>query len=182
MIHGAYGYPEENWFGWLKRKLMALNIECHVPHLPTPKDQHLEKWLQVFAQQCQPFIHTQTILVGHSLGAAFILRWLERYPSMLKSVILVGAFIGTVGEEKFDAINNSFFKNSFDWQQIRQCALDFTCYHANNDPYVPREDFDFISRQLNAKKIVISKAGHFNRTSGYFQFPHLLNQLKQYVA
>jgi len=177
IVHGAYGHPEENWFGWLKRELNALNIECYVPQLPTPEEQNLAMWLEVFAQTCSHLIHPGTVMIGHSLGAAFILRWLELHPSSLSSVVLVGGFLGVVGDEKFDSINSSFFKTPFNFQQIKRRAQEFICYYGNNDPYVTREEFDFITHHLKAKKIIISNAGHFNTASGYSQFPHLLNQL-----
>src|SRR5262245_52989129 len=125
IAHGAYGHPEENWFGWLKRKLKAEGRVCLVPTLPTPKNQDLENWLNAFKCQVGHLIHSKTILIGHSLGAAFILRWLERNPNEVLSVILVGAFIGPVGDERFDDINQSFFQTPFHWSLLRNCCQNF---------------------------------------------------------
>ena len=180
IIHGAYGYPEENWFGWLKRELQDLNMDCHVPHFPTPEGQHLDRWLEIFDRDFQSLIHGNTILIGHSLGAAFILRWLETHPCSLASVILVGAFFGSVGNEKFDHINESFFRTPFDWTTIRERAQSFVSYYGTEDPYVTQETFDTIAHALQAKKMVIANAKHFNTASGYHQFPQLLDHLKQY--
>jgi predicted alpha/beta hydrolase family esterase len=181
IVHGAYGYPEENWFGWLKRQLEAEEIVCHVPALPTPQGQDLQAWSSVFEQAVGDSINDQTILIGHSLGAAFILRWLEQKPRKVFAVILTGAFIGSVGDQRFDLINQSFFQTDFDWEVIRGCSRSFTCYYGTEDNYVTRQQFHFIARQLNARKIIISKAGHFNCASGYGRFPHLLLQLQTHV-
>jgi uncharacterized protein len=179
VIHGAYGYPEENWFDWLRKELHGVNIECHVPQLPTPENQHLSHWTDVFNDSCQHLIHSNTIMIGHSLGAAFVLRWLEQQDCQLKTVVLVGAFLGEVGIEKFDSINQSFFETEFDWRRIQKNSRQFICYYGDNDPYVKRDHFNFIADHLSAVKIIVSKAGHFNAASGYIQFPQLLIQLKK---
>ena len=48
IIHGAFGYPDENWFGWMKNKINKLGYEVYVPQLPTPEGQSLGNWLKVF--------------------------------------------------------------------------------------------------------------------------------------
>jgi len=35
IIHGTGGYPEENWFPWLKKKLEEFNYKVFVPQFPT---------------------------------------------------------------------------------------------------------------------------------------------------
>ena len=36
IFHGTEGYPEENWFPWLKEKLEAKGYKVFVPQFPTP--------------------------------------------------------------------------------------------------------------------------------------------------
>lgn len=177
LIHGAYGYPEENWFGWLQEELRQSNIACYIPQLPTPEFQHITIWSKVFDQTCCDLIHSQTVFIGHSLGAAFLLHWLQRHEVSVAAVVLVGAFIGEVGNPDFDTINRNFFTDSFCWHLIKQRSTNFISYWGDNDPYVTRENFDFIAENLGAKKIIISNAGHLNTAAGFSQFPHLLWQL-----
>lgn len=179
IAHGAYGHPEENWLGWMKRELEAIGIPCWVPAFPTPEGQKLKSWLKIFEQDCSPHLDSNTILIGHSLGAAFILRCLETYPVSVKATILAGAFIGPVGIDKFDLINKDFFSAEFNWPLIQSRGRQFTCYHGSNDPYVSRKGFEEIAEKLKAKKIVVSQAGHMNAAAGYTQFPQLLMHLKQ---
>lgn len=179
IIHGAYGHPEENWFGWLKRELNQLNIDCCVPHFPTPDGQNLEAWLDLFNTAYNHLINEKTIMIGHSLGAVFTLKWLEQTKNKISTVILAGAFLGKIGIEKFDRINESFFSKSFDWEHIRNKSNQFFFYHGSNDPYVPQWHVDFIARHLNAIQIIIANAGHLNAAAGYSQFKQLLIHLKQ---
>ncbi len=36
IFHGTEGYPEENWFPWLKEKLEAKGCKVFVPQFPSP--------------------------------------------------------------------------------------------------------------------------------------------------
>lgn len=182
IVHGAYGHPFENWFNWMKVELAKLGVECFVPQLPTPNGQELQNWLQLFNSTIVPIINPDTILIGHSLGAAFLLRWLEQTNQAVSTTILVGSFIGNVGIQKFDKINESFFTNPFDWHSIINKSKQFFCYHGSNDPYVSRSNFAFIAKNLHARKIIISNGGHLNEAAGYTSFPQLLIQLKSLLG
>lgn len=182
IVHGAYGHPFENWFNWMKTELESLGIECFVPQLPTPNGQELKNWLQLFNFTVSLMITPDTILIGHSLGAAFLLRWLEQANQSVSTTILAGSFLGNVGIEKFDKINESFFENQFDWHSIANKSKQFFCYHGSNDPYVSRSNFNFIAKNLQARKIIISQGGHLNEAAGYMSFPQLLIQLKSLLG
>ncbi len=177
IIHGAYGYPDENWFPWLKRSLLARSIDCLVPQFPTPDNQSLKNWLTVFEKTCSDIVNEKTIMIGHSLGAAFILRLLETRQYHVHSTLLAGAFTGSVGIAKFDTINQDFFADSFDWMAIKDACQNFTCYHGDNDPYVTRSNIDSIVDRLSAKQVVISDGGHLNAAAGYTAFPLLLSHV-----
>lgn len=179
IVHGAYGYPEENWFGWLKEELHHQGIACHVPQLPTPNGQHLQTWIESFSQSVKYLITSHTVLIGHSLGAVFLLRWLEQQNGSIASVILAGAFLGSVNIPEFDIINASFFQTPFNWDLIKTRCNEFVCFYGTGDIYVVRNQFNQIADSLNAKKIIVSQAGHFNTASGYVKFPHILRYIKQ---
>ena len=67
IFHGTAGYPEENWFPWLREKLQSRGYTIFVPQFPTPEGQSLETWLRVLDDYKQ-HITEDTIMIGHSLG------------------------------------------------------------------------------------------------------------------
>ncbi len=177
LIHGSYGNPKENWFPWLKNELEKLGYEVYIPKFPTPENQSLESWLKVF----QPFydkIGTQTILIGHSLGVAFILTILESLDLPVKAVYLVSGFIGLLNNPEFDEINKSFATKQFDWQKIKQNAGQIYLFHSDNDPYVPMSKAEELAKDLETEIIVVKGAGHFNQVAGYTKFPELFEVIK----
>lgn len=182
IIHGAHGHPNENWFPWLKSTLMALHIDCIVPAFPTPDQQSLSTWLACFQQNVLPAITSSTVMIGHSLGAVFLLRALAYFHLHINTAILVGAFIKPVGIDKFDSINHSFLSDPISWDDVCRCSKQFVCYHGLNDPYVDDHQFHDVANALSAKKIMISNGGHLNLSSGYDTFPHLLREIKNILS
>jgi len=181
IVHGAYSYPTENWFDWLRIELEHLNIPCIVPALPTPEHQTLENWHQSFDAQCGHLIDAKTILIGHDLGATYVLRWLEKSNQKIDLAVLVGVFINKVGIPHFDLISKSFVDEPFDWNKIKSNANEHVSYHGDNDPYISRPDLDFICESLHACKMIIANAGHINLRSGYSKFPLLLSHLEEFL-
>lgn len=177
IVHGAFGYPTENWFDWLRRELEFENIPCLVPTMPTPIDQSLATWLSAFSLQSKHAITGKTILIGHSLGTTFLLRWLEQNPTMVNSVFLVGGFIEKIGKPTFDILNHSFISEKFNWSLLRKSGNQFVSYYGNNDPYVTRVAFNDIAKNLCARKIIVANAGHFNAASGYHEFSLLKHRI-----
>jgi predicted alpha/beta hydrolase family esterase len=181
IIHGAYGHPEENWIPWLKAELEKNNYEVHVPTFPTPENQNLKSWREVF-QPYEKLLNESSILIGHSIGVAFILDTLERISISIKASFLISGFIGPFEGEwanpDFDLINQTFTEKKFDWETIKRNCRNFYIYHSDNDPYVPMYKAEEIAAHLNTKVIVIQNAGHFNEKAGYLTFEELLNNIK----
>lgn len=178
MIHGAYGNPEENWFPWLKEELERLGHDVHVPKFPTPEGQTLESWRAVF----EPYmdgIDEGTILVGHSLGPAFLLDVLERVERPVSAAFFVSGFIGLLGNPDFDSINKTFVDRGFDWKTIRGNCRKFFIFHSDDDPYVPLEKAKELAEKLGVEVEMVKGAGHFNEGSGYTRFGLLFQRIKE---
>jgi predicted alpha/beta hydrolase family esterase len=176
IIHGAYGHPGENWFPWLQTELDKLDVEVILPKFPTPKGQSLQAWLEIIDDYK---IHKDDILVGHSIGSAFVLRLLEKYK--VKAAFLVAGFLGRLNSEEVDEINHSFFEKPFNWQKIKNNCKNIFIINSDNDPYVPLDKAEQIAEKLNVAAIIVKGAGHFNKAAGYLRFDMLLKELKKFI-
>lgn len=175
IIHGVYANPEANWFPWLKKELEAQGYEVIVPKFPTPLDQSLESWFRVISQY-ENKISEETILIGHSLGAAFILTYLERTNKKIKAAILAAGFHKLLGSQ-YDEINKTFVDKQFDWEKIKQSCGKFFVFASNNDSYIPLEIGQDLAKNLNAELNIVSNGGHLNKEAGYDDFPLLLKTI-----
>ncbi len=174
VLHGAHGGPDTNWFPWLHAELAAEGIEALRPRLPTPQGQSLEAWLNAYDRAVDSLPSVPTILVGHSLGAAFALRLVERAAEPFDGLFLAAGFIGTLGLSDYDLINRTFFAEPFDWIGIRERrGRTCRCWAGDDDPYVPLPRSQDVADHLDAPLEVIPGGGHLNSETGFDVFPQL---------
>jgi len=175
IAHGTKGSPAGNWFPWLIRELQSNNIEALAPRYPTPAGQSLNSWFRVFDQAAGE-LKPDDVLVGHSLGAAFSLRLLERGGKAL-GVFLVAGFARRIGVEEYDVLNSTFVDPSFLWPTIKAAAGTIKVYCGDNDPYVPFEASMQMADALGVKAEIIPGGRHLNEESGWLRFPRILDDL-----
>ncbi len=180
IIHGTGGSPEINWFPWLKKELENLGCKVFVPKFPTPENQSLESWLEVF-EKYRKYLDENSIVVGHSLGPAFLLSVIENLDKPIKASFFVSGFIGFLNNPDFDGLNKTFVDKRFDWNKIRKNCKRFYVINSDNDPYVPLEKGKHIAEKLGAELVVLKNAGHISQESGYTKFGLLLEMIRKEI-
>jgi len=174
VLHGAHGGPNTNWFPWLQAAVGANGIEVLRPQFPTPYGQSLEAWLDAYDQAVATLATAPTVLVGHSLGAAFALRLAERTTKPFAGLLLAAPFVGALGLPAYDPINQSFFARPFDWSGIRKNMGGMcVCWAGDDDPYVPLSRSEDVAEGLRAPLEVVPGGGHLNSETGFTEFPQL---------
>ena len=143
IIHGIYGHPEENWLPWLKKELENSGHEVIVPKFPTTVGQSLENWMNII-KNYEDKINEKTVMIGHSLGAGFILNYLEQADKEIKAAFLVAGYHNVL-ENGLKALYTNFVDKKFDWDKIVENCENFFVFASDNDPYIPLE----INRELN---------------------------------
>ena len=149
-----------------------------VPKFPTPDNQSLESWMEVF-KEYMPQFDGETILVGHSLAVSFLLHVLEKISEPVLASIFVSGFTELLGIPEFDEINTTFVQDPFNWDKIRSNCGICTIFHGDNDPYVPLTFGTEIAEHLDARINIISEGGHLGEGAGYSEFPAILSVIKE---
>jgi len=177
IIHGTGGNPNGNWFPWLKSELEKLGHRVFVPKFPTPENQSLENWLKTF-ENYEQYLDENSIVIGHSLGSAFLLNVIEKLERPIKCAFFIAGFTGLLSNSEYDELNKTFTTKSFDWARIKKNCRRFFVINSDNDPYVPLERGRELAKNLNTELIVVKNAGHINKESGYTEFKFLLEKVK----
>ncbi len=172
IIHGTGGNPEGNWFPWLKLELEKAGWSVVAPRFPTPKGQNMGGWLDAFDRAFDG-AGPIPVLIGHSLGAAFALRLIEKRDLSPEGLFLVAGFAGAIGNSHYDALNASFLADPFHWEIIRARAGRIFCYFGDNDPYVPLKAGLELADALCTAPTLIKNGGHLNAESGFTKFEKL---------
>ncbi|OGB74972.1 hypothetical protein A2810_02730 [candidate division Kazan bacterium RIFCSPHIGHO2_01_FULL_49_10] len=167
ILHGYNGYPEENWFPWLKAELEKLGGKVIVPLLPHTEAPQLDEWMATL--QAAIKTNGEGTVIGHSLGGTLAMRYVEA-GGKPGQVILVAAPFEKIIE--IPDINNFLEKS---WGIPAQALIDteFTVIGSEDDPYVPVKHARQWANLLEVKPIILPDKGHF----GESPFPEILNYL-----
>jgi len=175
IFHGVGGHAKENWFPWLKDQLEAAHVRVIVPDFPNTDHPMLSEWSDSF-HQYETLLDEKTIFVGHSLGAAFALRLLERMQKPLRACFLVAPVWAVMGNQ-FDPVLKTFTEHPYDWKTIRRNAEHFSVIHSDNDPYIKLSQAGELAKNLGIEVSLINGGGHLNTNAGYRAFPFLLEKI-----
>lgn len=176
VLHGSFGAPEGNWFPWLSRDLRGRGVDTITPALPVDDEQSLESWMDRFDISVGP-LRESDILVGHSMGAGFIIRLLERSTVKIRGCVLASVFMALIDNEEFDRVNSTFVTGDVDWESVRQRSSYWHLFHGSTDPYVPVRLAEDVARALQLDLDVVPNGGHLNAEFGFTEFPALRDEV-----
>lgn len=162
---------ERHWKPWLKEQLEKRGIEVSNQLYPEDWLPDYEKWKMVFEKNK---IDENTVLIGHSAGTAFILRWLAENKKKVNKVILIapsiikdGKYLGLSSLKDFEF--DSSLKNYFNKLVI---------FYSDNDDEDIIESAKQIHSKLDGELICIKGKGHFIEDDmGTTEFPELIEEI-----
>ncbi len=165
VVSHAYGNDEHSvWYPYLREQAQPLGHQVEVPNLPDTQAPRPAPWRTALAERALAAPASETVLVGHSIGAVNILRFLEQHDpdrdGVFAGVLLVGAMAHEVG---YDALAE-FFAEPFDWAKIRRSARHFRVLNAADDPVLVPNPFEHTAifvTELGATATVPPEGGHF---------------------
>ena len=160
---GCTPIESSNWYLWFCDQVRLrstgsssdtqTNVECDLYPYPDPYQCRESVWV--------PFVQTkiddpaQTIIVGHSSGAACAMRLLEQYgkndrTTPIRACILVAAAYTDLDDD--DERQSEYFNRPWDWESIRRgCSTPIILFHGTDDPLIPVAEARYIAEQLTSK-------------------------------
>lgn len=169
IIHGWGANSQENWFPWLAEELRKKDFNVAVPDFPNSQYPILTEWLKHFKKNVN--IDKNTILIGHSLGTPFILRFLEQLDEkIIDQAFFVAGFERSLNIPEVE----NFVNKPFNWTRIKNYCNKFFVINSDNDPYINLSIGKDLARNLNAKLIVEHNGDHLSNPLGNFSYPKLL--------
>lgn len=143
VLHGWNANPSERWFPIIKSYFEPKGYEVIIPKLPGNYFPDYKGWMDAISE-LNP--DENTVLIGHSLGGAAILEYLEENNVLVAQAILVATPINSMG---FNQIDN-FFGTNFDYEKIKKGAKNFNLIYEEEDPVVPLEHGKILAQNLGA--------------------------------
>ena len=182
ILHGAGNNHEGNWFPWLKKELEKQGYEAWVPDLPDSEKPNKKAWLETIFSNKQWNFNDETVLAGHSAGAALILRILETLPPGIKihKAVLVAGPTDFGKYPEYVHYRKDLVKDPFHWDKIKNSCASFYFFASDNDPYDCGIDkAQLMQKHLGGELLFRLGEGHFNLEKGpkYKAFPELLEKI-----
>lgn len=183
IVHGKPGkkeyysdeYPSSSnfaWIPWIQKQLIMNDIKADTPEMPYAYEPQYELWQKEFERFD---ITPDTILIGHSCGGGFLVRWLSEHANVqVGKVILVSPWIDPEKENKYDFFRDFEIDPAFPGRTAGVIA------------YTSDNDFDHCKRSVViiseiAAEIKVRKfegLGHFvPMHMGRNEFPELLEDI-----
>lgn len=164
----------KHWIPWIQKHLILNGILAQTPEMPEPYAPHYEKWKEIFEQFK---VNEDTVLVGHSCGAGFLVRWLSENKVKVGKVVLVAPWTNT--EEDYSmGIQQTFFKFNIDKDLVSRTAGFKIMYSLDDEKYI-LDTVDLLKANIkNAEFQEFKDKGHFVFGSMHTEeFPELLNNI-----
>lgn len=167
ILHGTHGHPDNVWYPWLADRLTARGYVVERPHHPELNVEPVATFLpRVLAAHT---FDADTVLIGHSGGAALLLALLEHLDAPVAQAVLVAGYATRPNESEEPVL-----QAAYDWDRIRANAGDVVLVNSVRDPYgcdavQGRAMFDRLGGTL-----VVRDDGHFGDwDQAYDTFPLL---------
>jgi predicted alpha/beta hydrolase family esterase len=167
--------PESRWKDRLQEAL-GNSFEVFNPKMPIPENASYAEW-KIWFDKLVPFLKKGVILVGHSLGAIFLAKYLSenKFPIKIAGVILLAGPYELL--KKNDKTGGFAFKKDFDL--LSRQGGRVILYHSKDDEVVPFSDFEKYRKNIPGAELrIFSDKGHFRQRD----FPEVVKDIIEISA
>jgi predicted alpha/beta hydrolase family esterase len=128
IFHGTSANPEVAWYPWLARRLAERGYAVERPHYPDLNVEPIATFLPKVLAGHQ--FDDDTVLVGHSGGAALLLAILEHIDTTVSQAVLVAGY-----STRPNTSDEPVLQEHYDWAAIKAHARDLYFINSRRDPY-----------------------------------------------
>jgi uncharacterized protein len=154
IFHGTGARPEWLWYPWLADRLRDRGYAVEVPHHPGINIEPIETFLPTVLGA--HVYDEETVLVGHSGGAALLLAILERLDVVIPQAFLVAGYSTEPNTE-----DEPVLQESYDWDAIRAHVADIYFLNSVEDEFGCDIDQGRAMLDRLGGTLVVRTDGHF---------------------
>ncbi len=158
LFHGWGGDSKNHWFPEAQEFFEKKNCSVFVPDFPNSEHPKYEEWKSFFEKNYGDKLTASSIVIGHSLGCQFILRYISEKNITLDHLILVSP---PENDCDIPEIKN-FFSRSIQGKTIQKNGAHIMIFGSENDRFIPKKDFEHLAKTIHADFIFVPHQGHFN--------------------
>ena len=173
IVHGKADNKEDNpvghWMPWIKKELERRKINVSITLMPESWKPDYCSWKKEFMKYP---LDKGTVLIGHSCGCAFLVRWLGETKKKINKLVLVAPWkIPEIENEK------EFYDYKID-KCVKKNSKEVIIFTSNNEENNGKESVKIFHNSLDGEIIELKNHGHFTlEDMGTEEFPELLNKV-----
>ena len=149
-------------------EVLGAGFDVLQPRMPNKSNARFEEW-KIWFERMLPYMYDNVILIGHSLGAMFLAKYLAKndFPKRIKQLHLVAP-----PHNKTADIGDFLIPESL--KGVSNQSDKIYLYHSQDDPVVPFSELGVYEKALpGAEILVFDDRGHFNQP----EFPELIKNV-----
>ncbi len=161
----------EGWKSWLAQSLLSYDVL--LPSMPNEQNAVYDEWV-VYFEKLLPLLGDDVRLIGHSLGAMFLAKYLHHSPLKrpVQQLILIAGGYDDDSHEDLGSFRVDSAKG------LDKSASEIHLFHSTDDPVVPYSELAKYQHDLpDALTHSFTDRGHFYSMTP--TFPELLDILQQ---
>ena len=159
----------QKWREWLAQEIVDADVL--LPDFPNKQNAQYEEW-KIYFEKLLPLLGDDAQLVGYSLGAMFLARYLHESPldSPVRRLVLVSP---CYDDESVEDLGSFRVMSA---TGLEKSAREIHLFHSKDDPVVPFTELDKFQRDLPTATVHI-----FEDRNHFFQptFPELKELLEK---
>ena len=162
---------DKHWIPWLKKELVSREINTETPLMPEPWNPDYQKFKKEFEKY---EISENDVLIGHSCGCAFLVRWLGETKKKISKLILVAPWkINNTGDE----FRKDFYEYPVD-ESIKSRVKEIIMFTADDEDDSGKESLKLFHQALGGEIVELKNRGHYTfGDMGTEEFPELLDAI-----
>lgn len=162
---------DKHWIPWTKNKLISKGISVQTPLMPEPWKPSYNKFRKEFEKYK---VDKSSILIGHSCGCAFLVRWLGETKREIKKLILVAPWKIPFREDGSDKDFYNYIINKDISKRVDEIIM-FTSDDEEDDGKLSLEIYP---KALGGKIVNLKDHGHYIfKDMESEEFPELINEI-----
>jgi uncharacterized protein len=159
---------DKHWIPWTKKQLISKGIKTETPLMPTPWEPKYQNFKREFEKYT---IDEDTILIGHSCGCTFLVRWLGETKRNIYKLILVAPW--KISKD-IDKSKKAFYEFLID-KTIKDRVKEIIMFTSDDEAGDGKKGLKMFHKALGGKIINLPNHGHYClRNMGTEKFPELL--------
>jgi uncharacterized protein len=160
---------DKHWIPWTKKQLQEKGYEVEAPLMPEPWNPNYENFKMEFEKL---EVNKESILIGHSCGCAFLVRWLSETENKVDKLILVAPWkIAQKGREK------DFYDYKIN-PKVKENVNKIIMFTSDNEVEEGKKSVKMFHEVLGGKIIDLPDHEHYTLNDmGTEEFPELIKEV-----